>query len=103
MACQAVDSPTHLIPALKMAESLTRDRGKDSNPEIHLFSDGAVPDLQEFGSKALPLIYHRVGQGANNLGVVALDVRANPDDATQRAIYTSVANSRPTRRRRNWS
>ncbi|MDB6111996.1 MAG: hypothetical protein JWR69_3746, partial [Pedosphaera sp.] len=92
LACQAVDSPTHLVPALKMAESLTRDRGKDSNPEIHLFSDGAVPDLQEFGNKALPLIYHRVGQGANNLGVVALDVRANPDDATQRAIYTSVAN-----------
>ena len=44
MSCRAVDSPTHLIPALKMAESLVRDRGKESNPEIHLFSDGAVPD-----------------------------------------------------------
>src|SRR5258706_832387 len=27
LACKAVDSPTHLIPALKMAESLIRDRG----------------------------------------------------------------------------
>ncbi len=91
-SCQAIDSPTRLVPALKMAESLIRDRGKDSNPEIHLFSDGAVPDLKDLENTALPLIYHRVGQGANNLGIIALDVRANPDDASQRAIYTSVVN-----------
>ncbi len=48
--------------------------------------------LDEFDNKALPLIYHRVGQGANNLGITALDVRANPEDASQRAIYVSVAN-----------
>jgi VWA domain-containing protein/aerotolerance regulator-like protein len=92
MSCAAVDAPTRLSPALKMAESLIRDRGKESNPEIHLFSDGAVPDLAEFDNKALPLVYHRVGQGANNLGITALDVRANPEDASQRAIYVSVAN-----------
>jgi hypothetical protein len=91
-SCQAVDSPTHLIPALKMAESLIHDHGKESNPEIHLFSDGAVPDLKEFENKALPLIYHRIGQSDNNMGIITLDVRANPDDASQRAIYTSVAN-----------
>ncbi|MDB6122785.1 MAG: hypothetical protein JWQ71_1778 [Pedosphaera sp.] len=91
-SCAAVDSPTRLGPALKMAESLVRDRGKESNPEIHLFSDGAVPDMSDFGNSALPLIYHKIGHGANNLGITALDVRANPDDATQRAIYTSVSN-----------
>jgi hypothetical protein len=92
LSCAAMDAPTRLSPALKMAESLVRDRGKESNPEIHLFSDGAVPDMDEFGNKALPLIYHKVGQGANNLGITALDVRANPDNASQRAIYVSVAN-----------
>jgi len=91
-SCAAVDSPTRLVPALKMAESLVRDRGKESNPEIHLFSDGAVADLSEFENKALPLIYHRVGKGANNLGITTLDVRANPEDATKRAIYASVVN-----------
>src|SRR5258706_11450741 len=88
-ACAPTDSPTRLVPALKMAESLVRDR---RDAEIHLFSDGAVPELSEFENKALPLIYHKVGQRADNLGITALDVRANPDDATQRAIYTSVAN-----------
>jgi Ca-activated chloride channel homolog len=92
MACQAVDSPTHLIPALKMAESLVRDRGKESNPEIHLFSDGAVPDSTVFENKTLPLIFHRVGQRSDNLGITALDVRANPEDASQRAVYANVQN-----------
>jgi hypothetical protein len=75
-----------------MADSLIRDRGKESNPEIHLFSDGAVPDLDEFNNQALPLIYHKVGTRANNIGITALDVKANPEDASQRAIYVSVAN-----------
>jgi hypothetical protein len=88
-ACAPSDSPTRLVPALKMAESLVRDR---RSAEVHLFSDGAVPELSEFENKALPLIYHKVGQRADNLGITALDARANPEDATQRAIYTSVAN-----------
>ena len=78
-----------------MAESLVRDLDPKTGPEIHLFSDGAVPELNEFENKALPLIYHRVGKGANNLGITALDVRANPEDARQRAIYASVANFSP--------
>ena len=78
-----------------MAESLVRDLDPRTGPEIHLFSDGAVPELNEFENKALPLIYHRVGKGANNLGITALDVRANPEDARQRAIYASVANFSP--------
>ena len=88
-ACACSDGPTRLVPALRMAESLVRDQ---RSAEIHLFSDGAVPELNEFENKALPLIYHRVGKGANNAGIIALDVRANPGDARQRAIYGSIAN-----------
>src|ERR1700722_5606238 len=91
-SCKALDAPTRLAPALKMAESLGRDRGKESNPEIHLFSDGAVPDLENFDNKALPVIYHRVGQNSDNLGITALDVRPNPEDASMRAVYVSVQN-----------
>ena len=88
-SCAASDSPTRLVPALKMAESLVRDK---KSAQVHLFSDGAVPDLSEFENKGLPLVFHRVGLRANNLGLTALDVRANPEDATQRAIYASVMN-----------
>src|SRR5207249_8001009 len=88
-ACACSDGPTRLVPALKMAESLVRDQ---RGAEIHLFSDGAVAALNEFENKALPLVYHRIGKGANNLGITALDVRANPENPRQRAIYASVAN-----------
>src|SRR6266478_4140865 len=88
-ACACSDSPTRLVPALKMAESLVRDQ---RDAEIHLFSDGAVAELNEFENKALPLVYHRVGKGSNNLGITALDARANPENARERAIYASVAN-----------
>ncbi len=87
--CAVTDSPTHLTEALKLADTLTRDQ-KDA--EVHLFSDGAVRDLTEFENKGLNLIYHPVGQRADNVGIVALDVRPNPEDATQRAIYTSIQN-----------
>ena len=91
-ACVCSDGPTRIVPALKMAESLVRDLDPKTNPEIHLFSDGAVPELNEFENKALPLVYHRVGTSANNLGITALDVRSNPEDSSQRAVYVSVAN-----------
>jgi Ca-activated chloride channel homolog len=88
-ACVCSDGPTRLVPALRMAESLVRDQ---RNAEIHLFSDGAVPELSEFDNKALPLIFHRVGKSGNNIGITALDVRANPEDSRQRAVYASIAN-----------
>jgi hypothetical protein len=88
-ACVCSDGPTRLVPALRIADSLVRDQ---KGAEIHLFSDGAVPELNEFENKALPLVYHKVGKAANNLGITALDVKANPENAHQRAIYASVAN-----------
>ena len=87
--CRASDSSTRLHEALKLAETLTKDLPE---AEIHLFSDGAASDLSAFENKALPLIFHRVGRGHNNAGLVALDVRANPEDAAQRAIYTALVN-----------
>ena len=93
---RVTDSPTRLNEALKMADSLTRDK---TGAEIHLFSDGATPALSDFENKGLPLTYHRVGHRADNLGIISLDVRPNPEDPTQRAVFTSVANSSPDERK----
>jgi Ca-activated chloride channel family protein len=91
-AAMVMDSPTRLNEALKMAESLTRD---NNDAEVHLFSDGAAPDMKDLENKGLRLIYHRVGTAANNLGIISLDVRPNPEDPGQRAIFASVANFSP--------
>jgi hypothetical protein len=88
-SCAPTDSPTRLADAFKLAETLIKNQ---SDAQIHLFSDGAAPHLGELEHKNLPIIYHRVGEGRNNLGLVSLDVRANPDDPAQRALYTAVGN-----------
>ena len=87
--CQVSDSSTRLTEALKLAETLLRDK---RDPEIHLFSDGAAGDLSEFANKNLNVIYHKVGKRCQNLGITTLDIRENPENRAERAIYTSVAN-----------
>jgi Ca-activated chloride channel homolog len=94
-ACAVSDAPTRLAEAMKTAAAFTFDkRGEEEvvSGEIHLFSDGVAPDLGELANRNLPLVYHRIGQGGNNVGVVGIDVRANPDDPAQRAVYAKVAN-----------
>lgn len=83
------DSPTRLAEALRVAETLIRDT---PDGEIHLFSDGAIPELAEFETRDLRLVYHRVGQRSQNAGIVAFDVKSNPEDPTQRALFVSVVN-----------
>ncbi len=88
-AARVSDTPTRLIEALKLADTLVR---QNSRAEVHLFSDGAVPTLAEFENKALPVVYHRVGQRGRNVGIVSLDVRPNPENPAERAIFAGVAN-----------
>jgi hypothetical protein len=94
LGCLVTDSSTRLTEALKLAETLLRD-GNKHDPEIHLFSDGAAGDLSEFAKsneKNLKVIYHKVGKRSENLGITTLDLRENPENRAERAIYTSVAN-----------
>jgi len=87
--CQVTDSSTRLTEALKLADTLIRDK---HDPEIHLYSDGAAGDLSEFENKGLHVIYHRIGQRGDNVGITTLDIRENPENRKERAIYTSVVN-----------
>lgn len=93
--CEATDGPTRLAEALQTAAAFTFEKKGEEEAisgEIHLFSDGAATDLGELASKNLPLIYHRIGNRGHNLGIVSLDVRANPENAAERAIFVGVAN-----------
>ena len=88
-SCRVTDTPTRLHEALKLAETLIQNQRR---AEVHLFSDGAVGSLDEFENSGLPLSYHRMGNRGQNLGITTLDVRPNPENATQRAIFTTVVN-----------
>jgi hypothetical protein len=94
-SCTPADAPTRLADALKTAGAFTFEkRGEETvaSGEIHLFSDGAAPDLGEVANKNLPLIYHRVGQSGNNAGVVRIDARPNPENPSQHAVLAGIVN-----------
>ncbi|MCC6231296.1 MAG: VWA domain-containing protein, partial [Verrucomicrobiales bacterium] len=91
-SCVVTDGGSRVGEALKMAESLIRDV---ADPEIHLFSDGAVGLLDEFENRNLPLVFHRVGVRRHNVAFSSLEVRANPENPQQRAVFTALANLSP--------
>lgn len=88
-ACKPTDSPTRLSDALKLAQTLIKNR---NFAEVHLYSDGAVDEIEDMHIKDIPAVYHKIGERSDNLGVVKLGVKANPDDARQKAVFTSVGN-----------
>jgi len=94
--CETADSPTRIADALKTAAAFTFEkRGEEevTAAEIHLFSDGAVPGLEQFENKGLPLVFHKLGLANKNLGITALEARSNPENPAQRAVYTGVLNA----------
>ena len=84
------DSPTRLNDALKLAETLIQN---NTAAEVHLFSDGATDSLTDFENKALPVTYHSVGTRHVNVGIVNLDVKSNPDNPAQRAVFATILNA----------
>jgi len=87
--CETTDGPTRLAEAVKLADTLSKEQAL---AEIHLFSDGAAPDLQDVTLKTPQLAYHRVGRQGRNAGIVSVDVRAHPENPAERAVFVGVAN-----------
>jgi Ca-activated chloride channel family protein len=87
---KVTDSPTRLNEGLKLAETLIQN---NKAAEIHLFSDGATAGFTEFENKNLPLTFHKYGQRGENVGIVNLDVRSNPENPVQRAVFSTIQNS----------
>ena len=86
---EASDTSTYLLDAFKLARTLVDGQ---ELAEIHLFSDGAASDLNKFDPTDLNINYHPIGTRSDNVGIVSLDVRPNPDDETTRAIFAGVVN-----------
>jgi Mg-chelatase subunit ChlD len=63
-----------------------------ADTDVHLFSDGAVPEPEALKSASLRLHYLKLGKSAHNVGITALDVRTSASDASRSEIYISIAN-----------
>jgi hypothetical protein len=116
---QPTDRPTRLQEALDLADSLadpirstdnasvepdnmdpTKSRTYVANEgiaaEVHIFSDGRFPDVDNFEARNLALNYHRVGalDSTDNVGIVAFNAVRDDKGSGKLQVFVRVLNFR---------
>ncbi|MEY5061003.1 MAG: hypothetical protein RIS45_924 [Planctomycetota bacterium] len=102
------DEATRIADAMELARAFTDSanrgdtRGErveldtSSIPTIELYSDGRVSDIGGLSLRTGErIIYHRVGEAANNAAVVAISAERPPESPDKVQVFASVANPMP--------
>ena len=102
------DEATRIAEAIELARAFTdsQNRGDtrgervevdtSSIPTIELYSDGRVSDIGALSLRnGEKIIYHRVGEAANNAAVVAISAERPPESPDKIQVFASVANPMP--------
>jgi len=88
-ALEASAEPTNLSEALVLAQSTIKDK---PGGVIHLLSDGAIEDLVLKTELKGRVEFTSLGKTADNVAIVALDVRRIPALAGAYQVFTTVKN-----------
>lgn len=102
-AIQPGDGRSCLGEALTVARAFSRsmataeDATAPAAPvaQIELFSDGRIADAEELNLAGGEMNFHRIGQGGENLAVVALQGRRSFEKSDQVEVFAMVANYGP--------
>src|SRR5262249_9293828 len=113
--------PTRIEEALSLADSLANPKrsaddasvrpagvepGKERTyvaaegigTEVHLFSDGRVPDMPDFALGNLNIHFHTAGklgpENTNNVGIVTLNAQRDDQDPSKLQVFARVMNFR---------
>ena len=102
------DEATRIADAMELARAFTDSanrgdtRGErveldtSSIPTIELYSDGRVSDIGGLSLRTGErIVYHRVGEAANNAAVVAISAERPPESPDKVQVFASVANPMP--------
>ena len=96
------DGGSSLREAMAVARAFAQPGGEETNNRsavtpatLELFSDGRVGDLQEVEVNSGELVYHCLGESADNLGVVAMQARRSYERPERVEVFATVANSGP--------
>lgn len=87
-----IEAAAKLALAFSGATSVEGAAPVVADTDVHLFSDGAVPEPEALKNASLRLNYVKFGKGAQNVGITALDVRPSATDPSQSEIYISICN-----------
>lgn len=105
-AAQPADTITNLKDALALANSeaavlYRAGHGRGQTPRIVLLSDGAYDELPDVDLAAGELQFQQVGRRANNVGIVALDVRKSFSSDYDYQCFVAVRNFSDRRKQCN--
>ena len=89
-AAHARDLPNRVFEAIRTARSLT---AQDPRAEIHVFTDGALPDVGAANEMNDPRVHWvGVGRGGRNVGITNLAIRKTYYGAFDYQAFLSVVN-----------
>ena len=90
------DSTCDLREAIVLATALLRDK---KATQIYVLSDGAVPPINDLSVGKTGVQFVKIGQGKNNLGITAMDVRRGYGQNSTPEIFVTVHNFSDTDRK----
>ena len=96
-AVQPGDGRSCLGEALTVARAFSRSTAAAEDlaapaAQLELFSDGRIADAEELNLAGGEMNFHRIGQGGDNLALVALQGRRSFEKSDQVEVFAVVAN-----------
>lgn len=98
-AIEAGDGTSQLGEAVTIARAFAQSPGLDNGPhgderlaQLVLFSDGRIDDLNTIAVASDELVYHRVGESADNAAIITMKARRSYEQPEQIEVFASLAN-----------
>jgi hypothetical protein len=98
-AIEAGDGQSRLGEAVTMARAFAQSPGAEGNlrtaeqpAQLVLFSDGRIRDLETIAVAANELVFHQVGQSADNVAITAMSARRSYEQPEQVEVFASLEN-----------
>ena len=98
-AIEPGDGPSRLGEAVMVARAFAQSPGVEGNirtaekpAQLVLFSDGRISDLDTIVVTSDELVFHHIGQSADNVAITAMNARRSYEQPERVEVFTSVAN-----------
>lgn len=98
-AIEAGDGPSQLSEAVTVARAFAQSPGFDNGTQsgqapaqLVLFSDGRIVDLNAIAVGAEELVFHSIGESADNIAITAMKARRSYENPEQVEVFASLAN-----------
>jgi Ca-activated chloride channel homolog len=95
------ETATNLRDAILLAVSVAGTGVQNQGSRIYVLSDGAFPEMEELDTRGSEVQFVKLGTRADNIGIVAMDVRRPLRDQSGYQMFLAVRNFSPSAKKCN--